>query len=183
MKAKPLMIESPIYFASVPALCALYRALNFLDQPNSYLSTKRKPANKCRRMLSRSLNITALTLINISVSLCPLQILPVLKLTLSSLFHLFQSYFCAFVHSDTCLSHPHEKAAFIAKDMLFFMPSGKLTKCKKKIKNTVFKKNTEDATLYNSSCREDYFIYKYFQMLIKNCNFLLVVWLFKASFG
>lgn len=120
VKAKPLMIESPIYFACVPALCALYRALNFLDQPNSYLPTKRKPANKCRRMLSRSLNITALTLINISVSLCPLQILPVLKLTLSSLFHPFQSYFCAFVHSDTCLSHPHEKQHSLPRTCCFY---------------------------------------------------------------
>lgn len=44
--------------------------LNFLGRPTAYyLPTKSWPVNTCRRMLSESLNITALTLINISVPL------------------------------------------------------------------------------------------------------------------
>lgn len=70
VKTRPFMIEPPSLFCvSVPDLCTLCSMLNFLDLPNTYyLSTKSMSVNTCSRMLSRSLNITALTRINISAS-------------------------------------------------------------------------------------------------------------------
>lgn len=88
------------FCVSVTNLCTLCNVLNFSGQARHLVFCPQR-LGLWRRMLSKCLNITALTLINISPPVCLLQVLSLVSLILSFLY--LSVFISAFVHLSHCL--------------------------------------------------------------------------------
>lgn len=110
VKARPTFIESPAYnlcFCDRPLY--IMQCAEFFRQSQRLLFVHKEQPCKHRRMLSESLNFTALTFINISLSVCLSQVLPVLNPTLSSFLSVLFTVAVAFCFSTCLLNFMYNK--------------------------------------------------------------------------